>query len=840
MPTEHSSDVKFEIGHVLFIDIVGYSKLLITEQTEQVQKLKEIVRGTEQVRLAEAEGKLLRLPTGDGGALVFRTSPEAPVLCALEISKALKAHPELKVRMGIHSGPVNEVTDLNAQANIAGAGINIAQRVMDCGDAGHILLSKRVADDLEHYPRWRAYLHELGECEVKHGHKVSLVNFYDGGVGNREIPRKFREAKAARSEKLWKIAVPAAFLILLAAGAFYYLSRQGKPLTDKDTIVLADFTNTTGDPVFDGTLRQGLASQLEQSPFLSLVSDSRIAQTLTLMSQPKDARLTPGLARQVGERTGSTVAIEGSISALGNQYVLGMKAVNCRSGDLLAQEQVTANGKEEVLKALGDAATQLRKKLGESLASIEKYDALPEDVTTSSLEALQAYSLGIRTVDVTNDYLVAIPFFQRAVSFDPNFAMAYLRLGESYQPQGELRLAAEYTRKAYALRDRTSDREKLHISAFYEYVVTGNLDAGRKGCDLFAQTYPRDEDAQVFLWLIYTGLGDYQKAYLAAQQAIKINPASSNNYVSLIYAYQWLNRLSEVRATAHEAHVKKLDSPWTPLILYVVDFLQHDIAGMDQQVAAAMGIPGVEDQMLFLESETAAFSGNYEKARELTRRAADSARRAQEKETAAEYRGHNSLREALVGETALAKEDAQSALAEIKGKHGEGFSAIAFALAGDLTNANQSIDDLTKRFPQDTVVQTQYLPTARAALALNSGNAKAASDALSAAAPYELGHTNDDFTFALYPIYFRGQAYLAAKNGAGAAGEFQKILDHASIVGNEPIGALAYLGLGRAYALSGNPTKSKAAYQDFFHLWKNADVDVPLLMQAKAEYAKLQ
>src|SRR6202030_2949121 len=281
MSVETSSDVKFEIGHVLFVDIVGYSKLLINEQSEQIQKLKEIVRGTEQVRLAESEGKLLRLPTGDGGALVFRNSPEAPVLCALEIAKELKNHPELRVRMGIHSGPVNEVTDLNAQANIAGAGINIAQRVMDCGDAGHILLSKRVADDLEHYPRWRAYLHELGECEVKHGHNVSLVNFYDGGVGNREIPRKFREAKAARSEKLWKIAVPAAFLILLAAGAFYSLSREVKPLTDRDTIVLADFTNTTGDPVFDGTLRQGLASQLEQSPFLSLVSDSRIAQTLT-------------------------------------------------------------------------------------------------------------------------------------------------------------------------------------------------------------------------------------------------------------------------------------------------------------------------------------------------------------------------------------------------------------------------------------------------------------------------------------------------------------------------------------------------------------------------------
>src|SRR4051794_3796240 len=349
-------DVKFEIGHVLFIDIVGYSKLLINEQSDQIETLKEVARATEQVRLAEAEGKLLRLPTGDGAALVFRNNPEAPVLCALEIAKALKEHPELRVRMGVHSGPVNEIADLNAQANIAGAGINIAQRVMDCGDAGHILVSRHVAEDLEHYPRWKAYLHELGECEVKHGHKVSLVNLYDDETGNREMPRKFRQAKVARAAKLWKMALAALLMILVGAGGLYYYSRQSKGLTDKDTIVLADFTNATGDPVFDGTLRQGLASQLEQSPFLSLVSDSRIAQMLTLMSQPKDARLTPELARAVGQRCGSAGTIEGSISALGNQYVLGLKAVSCRNGDLLAHEQVTAAGKEQVLRSLGAAA----------------------------------------------------------------------------------------------------------------------------------------------------------------------------------------------------------------------------------------------------------------------------------------------------------------------------------------------------------------------------------------------------------------------------------------------------------------------------------------------------
>jgi eukaryotic-like serine/threonine-protein kinase len=840
MSNDSGPEVKFEIGHVLFIDIVGYSKLLINQQSEQIQKLKEIVRGTEQVRLAEAERKLLRLPTGDGGALVFRTSPEAPVLCALEIATELKKHPELRVRMGIHSGPVNEIADLNAQANIAGAGINTAQRVMDCGDAGHILLSQRVAGDLEHYPRWKPYLHELGECEVKHSHRVSLVNFFDGEIGNREAPQKFRQARAARATKQWKVAVTALVVILIVAGGLYYRSRLGKPLTDKDTIVLGDFTNTTGDPVFDSTLRQGLASQLEQTPFLSLISDSRIAQTLTLMSQSKDARLTPEVARQVGQRVGSAASIEGSISMLGSEYVVGLKAVNCRTGDLLAQEQETATGKEHVLSALGQAATKMRKRLGESLASVQKYDALPEDITTSSLEALQAYALGHKATDIDNNYLAAIPLFQRAIALDPNFAMAYLQLAESYQPQGELALAAENTRKAYNLRERTSDHEKLSIEVFYEIVVMGNLETARRSCEIIAQTYPHDESVQVYLWYISLICGDYARADAAAKRAFEINPDSSNNYVSLMYCDQYLGRLDQAKAAAEQSRARKLNSPWYPLILYVVDFLQNNPAGMTEQVTATQGIPGVEDQMFFVESETAANHGQFGQARELTRRAADSARRAQEKETAAEYQGHNSLREALVEKTALAKEDAQAALAEIKGKHGEGFSAIAFALAGDVADANRCIDDLTKRFPQDTVVQTRYLPMARSALALNGGNAQSALDVLSAAAPYELGHTNEDFTFALYPIYLRGRAYLAAKNGAAAAGEFQKILDHSSIVGNEPIGALSHLGLGRAYALSGDTTKAKTAYQDFLTLWKGADSDIPLLIQAKAEYANLQ
>ncbi|MGC1298199.1 MAG: adenylate/guanylate cyclase domain-containing protein, partial [Alloacidobacterium sp.] len=394
MLSDTTPDVKFEIGHVLFIDIVGYSKLLLDEQKERLRELTDIVLATPQLSESTNE-QLVRLPTGDGMALVFRDSSEEPACCALEIAEALKAHPEILVRMGIHSGPVSEVNDVSGRTNIAGAGINMAQRVMDCGDAGHILVSQRVADDLMHYRQWSARLHGLGECEVKHGVRVHVVNLYTDTLGNAQVPLKFRQRKATRATKFWVMVIPLALVIFAVAGALlYYTSHQSKPLTDKDRIVLADFTNATGDPVFDGTLRQGLASQLSQTPFLTLVSDSIIAQTLTRMSKPRDARLSPELAREVGQRLGSAATIEGSISALGTQYVLSLKAVNCRDGNLLAQEQETATGKEQVLNALGQAATKLRKRLGESLASVQKYAALPEDTTTSSLEALQAYAMG--------------------------------------------------------------------------------------------------------------------------------------------------------------------------------------------------------------------------------------------------------------------------------------------------------------------------------------------------------------------------------------------------------------------------------------------------------------
>ena len=656
-----------------------------------------------------------------------------------------------------------------------------------------------------------------------------------GAVKVAEVP--------VAGRNLRKILIPAAVILVSVAiaGAFYLRPRQtAHRLTEKDTIVLAEFTNTTGDPVFDGTLRQGLSAQLEQSPFLSLLSDQRVAQTLALMAQPKDSRLTRELAREVCQRTASAASIEGSISSLGSQYVLGLKAMNCRSGDVLANEQATASGKEQVLKAVGEAATKIRQKLGESLASVQKYDAPAENVTTPSLEALQAYGLGLQAMTVKNDYATAASLFQRAVSLDPNFAMAYARLGTSYSNLGQTARAAENTRKAYDLRERVSELEKLYIASHYENFVTGNLEAARKTYELWAQTYPRDFVPPGNLGAIYGNLGDYDKALARAQESLKLAPGSGLSYANLVSSYLQVNRLDEARATAQEAQAHNLDSPQIHSSLYGIDFLQHDAAGMEREAAGLMGKPGFEDSMLGSESDTAAYGGQFSKARGLTRRASDSAQRSDEKETAAGYEAVSAVREALVGNMSQAKQQAQAALALSNGRDVEAVSAIALGLAGDSAQATRLAGDLAKGFPEDTIARFHYLPMIHAAAALQSGSATKATEALAPAAPYELGSPAQTLSFALYSVYLRGQAYAAAHQGSAAVAEFQKILDHPSVVLNEPIGALAHLGLARAYSLSSDTAKAKSAYQDFFALWKDADPDIPILKEAKAEYAKLQ
>jgi serine/threonine protein kinase/tetratricopeptide (TPR) repeat protein len=659
----------------------------------------------------------------------------------------------------------------------------------------------------------------------------------------RELKKQDSSGKADTSKTrawIWKISVPVLILIALIAAGLYYRSRRIPQLTDKDTVVLADFTNTTGDTVFDGALRQALSAQLEQSPFLNLLSDSRIAQTLSLMAQPKDARVTHELAREVCQRTASAAALQGSIAQVGTEYLLTLKAVNCSNGESLASTTAQARDKNHVLDAMGEMAAAMRGKLGESLTSVQKYDAPAENVTTPSLEALQAYSLGYKAQVVKNDYAAAIPFFQRAVSLDPNFAMAYARLASNYFNLNQTVRAAEASRKAFELRERVSEREKFYIASHYGHFVTGNLEEARKSYELWAQTYPRDSSPSNNLAVIYNNLGDYANTLARAQQTLRMNPGSGTSYSNLVTAYLSVNRLDEARSTADEAKSRNLDSPLNHANLYLIDYLQHDSDGMEREAAQLMGKPGYEDVALYYEAETAACAGQLAKAKELSQRAAESARRADEKETAAGYEAEAALRAALVGDMAFAQRQAEEVLPLSEGGDVKAMSAMALGLTGDSATATRVADDLNRRLPEDTIVQYDYLPLIRAAVALHDGAAEKAIAALAPAAQYELGAASQNLNFLLYPVYLRGLANLAAKRGTDAAAEFQKILDHPGVVLNEPIGTLAVLGLGRAYVLAGDSAKARTEYQNFFALWINADPNVPILQQAKTEYSRLK
>jgi serine/threonine protein kinase/Flp pilus assembly protein TadD len=633
--------------------------------------------------------------------------------------------------------------------------------------------------------------------------------------------------------KPWKaIALAAVGGLVLSVGGYFYFHRTPK-LTDKDTIVLADFTNTTGDAVFDGTLRQGLAIQLEQSPFLEIMGDQQIQQDLRLMSVAPSSHITSQIAHDICVRDGAAATIDGSIASLGANYVITLQATSCRDGSTLVREQIQSADKEHVLSALGTAAAAIRAKLGESLSTVQRFDTPLEQATTPSLEALQAYTLG-RKAAAGSDWAAAVPLFQQAIRLDPNFAMAYARLGTCYRNLGESTAGSASLGKAYELRERASELEKFYIDAHYYEIVTGEMEETRRVDELWAQTYPRDYSPESDLETIYTYSGQYDKALEVTRESLRRVP-NALGYSELVFCYIALNRLGEARSTIEEAQTRRLDSPDMRLFMYQLAFLQNDAAAMAQQQAWAAGKPGVEDQLLDSEAATAAYSGKMEKARELARRAVASAQQAEEKETAAGYAANAALWEALYGNAVEARQWAKTALGLSNGRDVQFSAALALAFAGDAGRAQSLADDLDKRFPKFTVIQFNFLPTIRAELALSRNDPSKATEALQPATPYELSSPGQ-----LYPVYVRGEAYLAAHQGIEAATEFQKILDHRGIVLNSPIGALAHLQLGRAYALQGDTAQAKAAYQYFLALWKDADLNIPILKEAKAEYAKLK
>jgi serine/threonine protein kinase/tetratricopeptide (TPR) repeat protein len=660
------------------------------------------------------------------------------------------------------------------------------------------------------------------------------------GTDSAHVITSAKPVAATGVAKPWKAIVLAAVAVLApAVGGYFYFHHTPK-LTNKDTIVLADFTNTTGDAVFDGTLRQGLSVQLEQSPFLSIISDQQIQQTLQMVSRKPDAKLTPDIARELCQRTGSAAVLDGSIAQIGTPYLLTVKAVNCSNGETLASTEAQAGDKNHVLDALGKMAAEMRNKLGESLSTVEKFDTPLEEATTPSLEALKAFSSGKRATSPP----LAITFYKRAVELDPNFAVAYAWLGVWHTSIGEPSTAAGYTRKAYELRDRASEPERYFVSAIYYKEVPGNLEKAEQTCRLWMQAYPRSEMPHTYLsGAIYPAMGRYDGVISEAREAIRLKPNYPVPYVFLMDGYMALNRFDEANSTYRQALERKLYHHYYPASLYHLAFLQNDAAGMKQQVTRSADQPGAEDILLAYEADTAAYYGRLRESEELTRRAMESAERADEKEISAGFSATSGLREALFGNAGEARRRASLAAARSSGVDVQYASALAMAYAGDTERAKGMTEELTKRFPEATTVQLNYLPTVRAKLALNRGNPSEALEMLRTALPYELGQTTFSGEYAwngLYPVFVRGQAYLAAHQGGQAAAEFQKILDHRGIVWNSPIGALAHLQLGRAYALQGDTAKAKAAYQDFITLWKDADPDIPILKEAKAEYAKLQ
>jgi eukaryotic-like serine/threonine-protein kinase len=659
----------------------------------------------------------------------------------------------------------------------------------------------------------------------------------------------YRGRKFLRRHRLaaFGAAAGVAFLVLGGVTAWSLSHRDfvSRPqLTAKDSIVLADFDNSTGDPVFDDTLRQGLSVELQQSPFLNLISDTQIRQTLPLMGQPKDARVTAEIASQVCERLASAAVLEGSIAKIGSQYVLGLRARNCNTGNVLDQEQIAVSNREDVLNSLSQIVRKFRTRVGESLATVEKHSTPLAEATTPSLDALKAYSTGMKMVVSGNQS--AIPFYQRAVEIDPKFAMAYAQLGTEYSTHGESVLSAECTTKAWQLRDRVSDRERFFIEFTYDRQVTGNLEKAYQTLELWYQTYPRGENpnAQGFLGGLAThGTGRYERAMEMSQRRIAANPDEVFGYSSLSWSYFLTDRFPEAESALQRASERKLEAPEFLVMRYVIAALKGDQEQMNRGVDLARGKRRTEHWMAHEEALALARSGHLRAARQSSDRAVELVRQAGDHETSAAYLAARAVWEAVYGNAAESKKGATAALAVSKGRDVEYSAGLALALSGDSSRSQPLADDLEKRFPEDTFVKFTYVPVLRAFAALEHGKPADSVEHLQIALRYELAGNGLNFGHlylgGLHSAYVRGAALMAGHRYTEAAAEFQKILDHRGIVGADPIGALAHLQLGRVFVLSGDKTKAKLAYDAFLALWKSADPEVPILKSARAEYERL-
>ena len=642
---------------------------------------------------------------------------------------------------------------------------------------------------------------------------------------------------AARLSRPALVAGTAALVITAAVSGRLFYSSGTHTLSDADTIVLADFANSTGDAVFDDTLKQALATEFQQSPHWNILPERKETATLKLMGRSTAARIDAQTALDLCQRAGSKAVLAGSIARMGSQYAIGLNAINCETGGSLERESVQAAKKEGVLDALGAAARKMRGKLGESLKSVQRFDTRLEQATTPSLEALQAYSRGRKALIGAADYATAVSLFQQAIRIDPNFAMAYLSLGLSYASMTDDRFT-ENVRTAYELRDRVSEWERLAIESRYCHSVTGNLLKARQTTALWAQTYPRDAVPANVLGEIDFQLGQYDSALAERREAVRLDPGGANLYIGLVGTYCALNRLEEARAAVAEAQQKKLDSPILHELQYLIGFLQDDVKAMQQQTEWFAGTPGMQEYALALDSDRAAYLGQLRKARTLTRQLLALVGTGEAREKAAIYETEAALREAVFGNNVEARQHARAALRDSTIRDVEYAGALALAFAGEAVPARTWAGDLAKRFPEDTIVQFVFLPTIRGLLSVKRNDAV---EILRAAAPYEFGDDQPgSVPLDLYPVYVRGQAYLAAHRGSEAATEFEKIIGHRALVLNSPIGALAHVGLARAHAIEGDMVKARISYRNFLTLWKDADAEIPILREAKAEYQRIK
>ncbi|MGA8489587.1 MAG: winged helix-turn-helix domain-containing protein [Terriglobales bacterium] len=651
-------------------------------------------------------------------------------------------------------------------------------------------------------------------------------------------------SRGKTSRKIWAGVVIAAALVV---GLFAVLRDYPGPtyaLGETDTVFLADFTNKTGDVAFDDALKQALSISLGQSPFLNILPDHKVNETLKLMGRSVNEKVIGETALEICQRTGSKAVLEGSIASLGAQYVIGLQAINCHTGEVFAQEQVQAARKEDVLRALGDAATRLRQRLGESLGTIQKFDAPLEQATTPSLEALKAYSEGIKIRNQKGS-ADAIPFLKHAIELDPNFALAYGILSTLYQVLGEDGLGRENALKAYSLRGRVTERENFALTTFYYQFVTGQREEALQNCKLWEETYLQDVTPHICLFFTREMLGRYDEALPEGVQCVAIEPGSGFCYPDLMLDYAVLHRLEDAKATYQQALSHRLDYFDLHTERYNVAFLEGDRAEMGRQAAWASGKTEGEDGMLFAQSATEAFYGRFAKARDLSDRAAESSLRNDQKESAARWQVISALQEAAVGNNERARQQTADGLGYASFEFVQSMAALTQAWIGNSNQAEKIADELASTYPSDTMLHGFWFPAIRATMEINQNRPAKAVELLQPAVSYEMGEH-----VPLLPAYVRGQAFLALRQGPQAAAEFQKLIDRRTLVGNSVFGALAHLGLGRAYALEAQSShgadseaaraKARAAYEDFLALWKNADRDVPILKEAKAEYAKIQ